>query len=116
MAVELDFGKLGFTPRGIWTGSYNDGEGYEILDAVSHNHDTWISKEDDNTDEPTANSSKWFRATDSGAAAYEAAKAASEATEAALAAVAAAELPAVALESDVRAIVTGYADDRTPHK
>ena len=46
----------------------------------------------------------------------QAAQSANEAAAAALAAVVTAELPVVAVESDIRSIVTGYADNRTPHK
>jgi len=46
----------------------------------------------------------------------QAAQHANEAAAAALAAVMTAELPAVAVESDVRSIITDYTDSRTPHK
>lgn len=116
MAVEVTLGKIGVTPRGEWSASYNSGQGYDLLDEVRYEHDTWTSKEAGNTDTPSDVSEKWFRNTDSGSAAHEAAQRANDAAQAALDAVQISELPAVALESDVRGIVTGYADDRTPHK
>ena len=115
MAVEVTLGKVGVTPQGDWSASYNSGNGYAKLDEVKHDHDTWTSKVDGNKAEPGTDATKWFRNTDSGSAAYEAAQTAlsaaataTEQAEAAHAAVVAAELAAVAVESDVRAIVTGY--------
>ena len=116
--AEVTIGKIGVTPRGDWTSGYNSGGGYDLLDEVKHNHDTWVSKEAANVAEPGTDATKWFQSTDSGSAAYaaattanQAAHDANEAAAAALAAVATAELPAVALESDVRSIVTAYDPD-----
>lgn len=115
--AQVVIGKVGITPQGDWSSTYNGGNGYDLLDEVHHDHDAWVSKVANNTAEPGTDATKWFRSTDGGAYVYglyedcqEAIRSANEAAEAALAAVVVAELPAVALESNVRAIVSGYVE------
>ena len=115
MAQEVIIGKVGITPQGDWSASYNDGNGYALLDEVHHKHDAWVSKVANNTAEPGTDATKWFKSTDGGSYVYglyedtqEAIQNANEAAEAARAAVVVAELPAVAEESSVRGIVSGY--------
>lgn len=59
-------GKVGITPRGDWSAAYNSGNGYAVLDLVLHNHDSWVSKVNGNTDEPSASSEKWQKHSDGG--------------------------------------------------
>ncbi len=64
-------GKVGVTPKGAWSATYNNSQGYDLLDEVLHQHDSWISTAEANRDEPSASSAKWFRSTDGGQYAYQ---------------------------------------------
>lgn len=66
-------GRVGIMPRGDWSATYNSGNGYDILDLVIHNHDSWVSKEAGNKQEPSASSTKWQKHSDGGYDAYNAA-------------------------------------------
>lgn len=77
--AEVIIGKVGVTPQGDWSASFNSGNGYDILDEVLHNHDSWISKVAGNKTEPGSDATKWFRSTEGGYEAYQQAQAAEEA-------------------------------------
>lgn len=64
MGPDLDFGKIGYTDRGDWSASYNSGNGYEYLDGVQYGNCYWISKENENTQTPSASATKWHKALD----------------------------------------------------
>ena len=66
-------GKVGITPRGNWSSTYNSGNGYAILDLVLHNNDSWVSKTNGNTDTPSTSSAKWQKHSGGGAEAMAAA-------------------------------------------
>lgn len=66
-------GPVGVKPEGDWR---NDVK-YPLLREVQHNHDSWISKVNDNIGhEPVDDSPYWFRSTKGGQYAYEAGEAA----------------------------------------
>ena len=67
----INAGRVGITPRGEWSSTYESGQGYDLLDAVIYNHDSWVSKESANTDEPTDESTKWQRLTEGGKRAHD---------------------------------------------
>ena len=60
--ADLDFGKIGITDQGVWSASYNSGNGYEILDGVTYDDCFWISKESGNTQTPSDSATKWHKA------------------------------------------------------
>ena len=80
--TDLDFGKIGYTDRGAWSSSYNSGNGYEYLDAVTHDSNYWISLDNDNTQTPSDSASKWRKALDGKTATQAAATANTAATNA----------------------------------
>ena len=54
-------------------GSWRANKSYPLLKEVQHNHDSWISKVNDNIGhEPVDGSAYWFRSTNGGQHAYEA--------------------------------------------
>ena len=67
----INAGRVGITPRGTWSATYNSGNGYDMLDAVFYNHDAWLSKVAENKDEPTDSSTKWQPLTQGGKHAHE---------------------------------------------
>lgn len=67
----INAGRVGITPRGTWSATYNSGNGYDMLDAVYYNHDAWLSKVAENKDEPTDSSTKWQPLTQGGKHAHE---------------------------------------------
>ena len=79
---DLDFGKIGITDQGSWSASYNSGNGYEILDAVTYDDCFWISKESGNKQTPSDSASKWHKALNGKPAAQAAAAATSAAGDA----------------------------------
>lgn len=64
MGPDMDFGKIGYTDRGNWSASYNSGNGYEYLDAVTYDNCYWISLDNNNTQTPSSNADKWHKAFD----------------------------------------------------
>ena len=67
----INAGRVGITPKGDWSSTYKSGHGYDLLDAVFHSYDSWLSTENANTDEPTDESTKWQRLTKGGKRAQE---------------------------------------------
>ena len=131
-AQDLDFGKIGITDAGDFVPGTTVAS---YLDAFTYDSQYWVSLENNNSTTPSTSSNKWKRIVDGKTAATAAASAntaaalanekaeladqkasladdaaetANEAAEAALAAVVVAELPEIALESAVRAIVSDY--------
>ena len=50
-------GKVACTPKGEWV----SGTSYEILDIVTHENASWLSKVGSNSQEPTSEATNWIR-------------------------------------------------------